>query len=136
MKKSKGFRGLQLKRGLKSWLIFTALMLVFCSVIHLAGAAEPENSGESITPSNDGIMDRIMTYIKGLLGEENIQGSGAVSEAAISGIQQSADSEKAVLKIATPGMVKSTSFIGDSNLGVFAHLSNPLMKWTQVETYK
>lgn len=75
-------------------------------------------------------MDRIMTYIKGLLGEENIQGSGAVSEAAISGIQQSADSEKAVLKIATPGMVKSTSFIGgDSNLGVFAHLSNPpLMK--------
>lgn len=29
MKKSKGFRGLQLKRGLKSWLIFTALMLVF-----------------------------------------------------------------------------------------------------------
>lgn len=129
MKKSKGFRGLQLKRGLKSWLIFTALMLVFCSVIHLAGAAEPENSGESITPSNDGIMDRIMTYIKGLLGEENIQGSGAVSEAAISDIQQSADSEKAVLKIATPGMVKSTSFIGDSNLGVFAHLSNPpLMK--------
>lgn len=59
-----------------------------------------------------------MTYIKGLLGEENIQGSGAVSEAAISDIQQSADSEKAVLKIATPGMVKSTSFIGDSNLGV------------------
>jgi peptide/nickel transport system substrate-binding protein len=37
----------------------------------------------------------------------------------------------AVLKIGTPNVVKSASPLGDSNFGVFTHLSNPtLMKMT------
>jgi len=39
------------------------------------------------------------------------------------------DSSGTVLKIGTPNVVKSASILGDSNMGVFAHLSNPtLMK--------
>lgn len=39
------------------------------------------------------------------------------------------DSSGKILKIGTPNVVKSASILGDSNMGVFAHLSNPtLMK--------
>ena len=39
------------------------------------------------------------------------------------------ESSGAVLKIGTPNVVKSASIHGDSNMGVFSHLSNPtLMK--------
>jgi peptide/nickel transport system substrate-binding protein len=39
------------------------------------------------------------------------------------------DSSGTVLRIGTPNVVKSASILGDSNMGVFAHLSNPtLMK--------
>jgi peptide/nickel transport system substrate-binding protein len=39
--------------------------------------------------------------------------------------------EQSVLKIGSPNVVKSASILGDSNMGVFAHLSNPtLMKMT------
>lgn len=41
----------------------------------------------------------------------------------------SEESGGTVLKIGTPNVVKSASILGDSNMGVFAHLSNPtLMK--------
>lgn len=41
----------------------------------------------------------------------------------------SEESSGMVLKIGTPNVVKSASILGDSNMGVFAHLSNPtLMK--------
>jgi peptide/nickel transport system substrate-binding protein len=41
----------------------------------------------------------------------------------------SEESDGMVLKIGTPNVVKSASILGDSNMGVFAHLSNPtLMK--------
>lgn len=126
MKQGKGFRRSELNRGLKRRLIFAVLIIIFYANVYAAVAAEPENSGESLIPSNDGIFERIVTYIKGLLGEEeNLQNSEEVSEAAISGMQQSTDNEGTVLKIATPSGIKSASFIGDSNLGVFAHLSNP-----------
>ncbi|MCC4770127.1 ABC transporter substrate-binding protein [Methanosarcina sp. DH2] len=130
MKQGKDFTESGLNKGLKQWLIFVVLMILFCSNIYPAGAAEPEDSGENLTPSNGGIFDRIITYIKGLLGEEEkLQGSEAIFEAAVTGMQQSAASEVSILKIATPSIVKSASFLGDSNLGVFAHLSNPpLMK--------
>lgn len=40
-------------------------------------------------------------------------------------------SDESVLKIGSPNVVKSASILGDSNMGVFAHLSNPtLMKMT------
>lgn len=43
----------------------------------------------------------------------------------------SEESGRTVLKIGTPNAVKSASMLGDSNMGVFAHLSNPtLMKMT------
>lgn len=51
----------------------------------------------------------------------------------IAAAAQGADSGSGdgVLKIGTPNMVKSASILGDSSLGVFAHLSNPpLMKMT------
>ncbi|AKB80005.1 Oligopeptide ABC transporter, periplasmic oligopeptide-binding protein OppA [Methanosarcina horonobensis HB-1 = JCM 15518] len=130
MKQRKNFTKSELNRGLKQWLIFAVLTIIVYSNIYPAVAAEPENSEENLTPSNDGIFDRIITYIKSLLGdEEKTQVSGAVSEAAAAGMQQSADTGGAVLKIATPSVIKSPSFLGDSNLGVFAHLSNPpLMK--------
>lgn len=130
MKQGKGFKGLELKKGLKRWLIFAALMTVFCSNIYPVGAESAGDSEENLTPSNGGIFDRIVTYIKDLLGEEEtLESSGTVSEAAASDMQQSANTKRTVLKIVTPSAVKSASFIGDSNLGVFAHLSNPpLMK--------
>lgn len=111
-------------------MFFAVLMIIFCSNIYLAGAAEPEGSGKNLTASNGGIFDSIITYIKGLMGEEeNVKISGQVSEAAVAGMQQSAGTGGTVLKIATPSVIKSASFIGDSNMGVFAHLSNPpLMK--------
>lgn len=130
MRQGRGFRGSELNKRLRRWLIFAVLMTIFCSNICQVIAAEPEDSEEKLTASNDGIFDRIITYVKGLLGEgETLQSSGAISEAAVSNMQASADAEGAVLKIATPSVIKSASFIGDSNLGVFAHLSNPpLMK--------
>lgn len=46
--------------------------------------------------------------------------------------QGAGDSSGTVLKIGTPNVVKSASILGDSNMGVFAHLSNPtLMKMTE-----
>jgi len=43
--------------------------------------------------------------------------------------QGAGNSSATVLKIGTPNVVKSASILGDSNMGVFAHLSNPtLMK--------
>ena len=46
--------------------------------------------------------------------------------------QGAEDSSGTVLKIGTPNVVKSASILGDSNMGVFAHLSNPtLMKMTE-----
>lgn len=130
MKQGKGFTELKLKKELKRWLIYSVLMIIFCSNIYTVGAAESEDSGENLTASNGGFFDSIMTYIKSLLGEEeNVQTSGAVPETAVAGMQQSAGPEGTVLKIATPSVIKSASLIGDSNLGVFAHLSNPpLMK--------
>ncbi len=42
------------------------------------------------------------------------------------------DSSGTVLKIGTPNVVKSASILGDSNMGVLAHLSNPtLMKMAE-----
>ena len=43
--------------------------------------------------------------------------------------QGAEDSSGKVLKIGTANVVKSASILGDSSMGVFAHLSNPtLMK--------
>jgi len=43
--------------------------------------------------------------------------------------QGAEDSSRKVLKIGTPNVIKSASILGDSSMGVFAHLSNPtLMK--------
>ncbi len=130
MKQGKGFTELKLKKELKRWLIYSVLMIIFCSNIYTVGAAESEDSGENLTASTGGFFDSIITYIKSLLGEEeNVQSSGTVPETAVAGMQQSASPEGTVLKIATPSVIKSASLIGDSNLGVFAHLSNPpLMK--------
>jgi len=136
MKQRKYFTGLELKAGLKRQMALAMLILTLCSNILPAGAAGPEDSENNdsennLTLSKEGFFDRLITYIKGLyLGEEGeTQDSGVISEAAAADVQQSADSEGAVLKIATPSAIKSASFIGDSNLGVFTHLSNPpLMK--------
>ncbi len=46
--------------------------------------------------------------------------------------QGAEDSSGTVLRIGTPNVVKSASILGDSNMGVFAHLSNPtLIKMTE-----
>jgi peptide/nickel transport system substrate-binding protein len=46
-------------------------------------------------------------------------------------VQAAGDSSGTTLKIGTPSTVKSASILGDTNMGVFAHLSNPtLMKMT------
>ncbi|HOO52980.1 MAG TPA: ABC transporter substrate-binding protein [Methanothrix sp.] len=46
-------------------------------------------------------------------------------------IGASAEAEGTVLKIGTPNVIKSPSFVGDTYMSVFAHLSNPpLMKMT------
>ena len=42
-------------------------------------------------------------------------------------VQGGEDAGTAVLKIGTPNVVKSASILGDSNMGVFAHLSNPTL---------
>ncbi|WP_048130178.1 ABC transporter substrate-binding protein [Methanosarcina sp. WWM596] len=130
MKQRKHFKRSGLNRGLKQGLTFATLIFIFCANMYPAGAAESEDSRENFTPSEDGILDQVITYIKALLGEgEELQNSEPISEAAAKEMQQSAISKRTVLKIATPNVIKSASFIGDSNLGVFTHLSNPpLMK--------
>ena len=128
MKKIKHFIRSKLKSKLKRQMTLSIIILILCSNILLAGAAGPKDSGENLTPSEGGIFDRIIAYIKSLLGEGELQDSAATSGAEASEVQQSA-AEGAALKIATPNVIKSASFIGDSNLGIFAHLSNPpLMK--------
>lgn len=42
-------------------------------------------------------------------------------------VQGGEDASTAVLKIGTPNVVKSASILGDSNMGVFTHLSNPTL---------
>jgi len=42
-------------------------------------------------------------------------------------VQGGEDAGTAVLKIGTPNVVKSASILGDSNMGVFTHLSNPTL---------
>ncbi|AKB27340.1 Oligopeptide ABC transporter, periplasmic oligopeptide-binding protein OppA [Methanosarcina siciliae T4/M] len=128
--KEKELNGSGLNRRLKQGLTFAVLIFIFCVNMYPAGAADSEDSGENLTSSEGGIFDRFITYIKALFGgEEELQDPEEVSEAKAAEMQQSAASEGTVLKIATPNVIKSASFIGDSNLGVFTHLSNPpLMK--------
>ncbi|WP_048124505.1 ABC transporter substrate-binding protein [Methanosarcina lacustris] len=130
MKRGKHFTKSGLNRGLKQWLTFAILIFIFCANMYPAGAARSEDSGENLTPSKDGIFDRVITYIKVLFGEEEkLQASGTSSEESASYVEQSTDTEGVPLKIATSSVIKSASFLGDSSLGVFAHLSNPpLMK--------
>lgn len=56
--------------------------------------------------------------------------TGALLLALMLGVSAQADDQSGtVLKIGTPNVIKSASIIGDTNMGVFAHLSNPpLMK--------
>lgn len=131
MKQIKHFIGLELKAGLKRRMALTMLIFTLFATLLPVGTAVPEDSENSLTISKDGLFDGIITYLKNLYpGEEReLQTSETISKAAIEDVQQSADSGRAVLKIATPSVVKSASLIGDSNLGIFAHLSNPpLMK--------
>ncbi|MDI9395960.1 MAG: ABC transporter substrate-binding protein [Euryarchaeota archaeon] len=126
MKHRKSFTGPELKKELKRCFIYSVLLIIFCSNICLAEAVGTEDSDENLKASNGGFFDRIIAYIKGLLGlEEKVQSS----EAETAGMQQSAGTEETVLKIATPNVIKSESMMGDYYMGIFSHLSNPpLMK--------
>lgn len=131
MKQIKHFIGLELKARLKRQMALTMLIFTLFAILLPVGTAVPEDSENNLTISKDGFFDGIITYLKNLYpgAEKELQTSETISKAAIEDVQQSADSGRAVLKIATPSVVKSASLIGDSNLGIFAHLSNPpLMK--------
>lgn len=131
MKQIRHLMGLELKVGLKRKIILAVLVLTLCSNIFSAGAAGKENSENNQPVSEEGFFDRFITYVKNLFsGEEGeLQSSEAISKTGAAGMQQSTDSEEEVLRIATPDVIKSASLVGDTGLGVFAHLSNPpLMK--------
>ncbi|MDD2614285.1 MAG: ABC transporter substrate-binding protein [Methanosarcina sp.] len=128
MKKIKHFIRSKLKSKLKWQMTLSIIILILCSNIIIAGALGQEVSDDNLTVSKEGFFDRIIAYIKSLLGGGELQDSAAISGAEASEVQQSA-AEGAALKIATPNVIKSASLIGDSNLGIYVHLSNPpLMK--------
>jgi len=131
MKKNQDCTESGFRAGLKRYMAIAVLILTLCSSILPAGAAGQEDSEDNLTVSKEGFFDQFITYVKSLFsGEEGeLQSSGAISKTGAADMQQSAASEEAVLKIATPDVIKSASLVGDTSLGVFAHLSNPpLMK--------
>lgn len=130
MRQKQYFTGSGFRAGLKRHIVIAVLILTLCSNI-LPATAEQEDSESNLTVSKEGFFDRFIAYVKSLCPGETgePQDSEAISGAATADMQQSAGSEEAILKIATPNVIKSASLIGDSNLGIFVHLSNPpLMK--------
>ncbi len=130
MRQNQSFTELGFRSELKRQMALAILIIILCSNL-LPAAAEQENSESNLTVSKEGFFDRFITYVKSLYPGEagNPKDLETASGAVAVDMQQSAGSEGKVLKIATPSVIKSASFIGDSNLGVFAHLSNPpLMK--------
>ncbi len=116
-----------LERRLRYGTVFTVLILMLVANTFPAGAAGSLDEGESLTPSKGELSDAIIQYMKVLyLGEEGeLPEAEFLAGAAAAYLEQAAESDGSVLKIATPSVIKSASFIGDSNLGTFAHLSNP-----------
>lgn len=119
MKQIKHFIGLELKAGLKRRMALIMLIFTLFAILLPVGTAVPEDSENNLTISKDGFFDGIITYLKNLYpgAERELQTSETISKAAIEDVQQSADSGRVVLKIATPSVVKSASLIGIQILG-------------------
>jgi peptide/nickel transport system substrate-binding protein len=131
MKHVKYLTGFESKPGLKRRITLAVLILILLVSMLYTVAAGQEKAEKNLNSSENGLFDRIITFIKSLYpGEEGkTQDSEADSEVAAADLQKSTDSKGSVLKIATPVMIKSASFIGDPYLQVFSLLSNPsLMK--------
>jgi len=86
-------------------MAIAVLILTLCSSI-LPTAAEQEDSESNLTVSKEGFFDRFVACIKGLYSGETgeLQDSEAIPEKSAADMQQSAASEEAVLKIATPNV--------------------------------
>ena len=135
MKQIKYFTGSESITRLKGQMALIMLILALFANTLCIAAAGTEESGKNFTDSDKGLFVRIIESIKGLfLGEERDSPESAANSEALGSKLAAADmqktgSEGSVLKIATPNVIKSASFLGDSNLGIFSHLSNPpLMK--------
>ncbi|MGB9927328.1 MAG: ABC transporter substrate-binding protein [Methanosarcina sp.] len=139
-----------LKNIFKQKFVFVIIILALCANIFSAQIVSAEASQTHPGVQEEGFFERFITYIKSLYSsDENLQDTLGGSELEAMYVNQpaenkSTDSAGSMLKIATPNVIKSASLFGDTNLGIFAHLSNPplmkmdtegLLKGQLVESY-